>query len=123
MVHLNTLSFYYYLGQNFKLLPPVGRSDRPACYQPEVRRCCRSDQENGDNHADSDDQFDHNDDNDDQLDHGGDNEKHDDHCGSGDAAGLIMKMVIIMLIMMISLITMVTMKNMMIIEDREMLQV
>ena len=124
MVHLNTLSFYYYLGQNFKLLPPVGRSDRPACYQPEVRRCCRSDHhENGDNHADSDDQFDHNDDNDDQLDHGGDNEKHDDHCGSGDAAGLIMKMVIIMLIVMISLITMVTMKNMMIIEDREMLQV
>ena len=62
---------------------------------------------------------------------------------SGDAAGLIMKMVIIMLIVMISLIkmlimiislitmmiimisliTMVTMKNMMIIEDREMLQV
>ena len=56
-----------------------------------IRRCCRSDHENGDNHADSDDQFDHNDDNDDQLDHGGDNEKHDDHCGSGDAAGLIRK--------------------------------
>ena len=104
MVHLNTLSFYYYLGQNFKLLPPVGRSDRPACYQPEVRRCCRSDQENGDNHADSDDQFDHN----------GDNEKHDDHCGSGDAAGLIMKIVTIMLIVMIGLITMVTMKDIMI---------
>ena len=52
---------------------------------------------------------------------------------SGDAAGLIRKMVIIMLIVMISLITMmimmislitvVTMKNMMIIVDQEMLQV
>ena len=52
---------------------------------------------------------------------------------SGDAAGLIRKMVIIMLIVMISLITMmimiislitvVTMKNTMIIEDQDMLQV
>ena len=64
------------------LLPPVGRSDRPACCQPEVRRCCRSDHENGDNHADSDDHFEHNDARNDQFDHNGDNEKHDDHvCG------------------------------------------
>ena len=63
------------------LLPPVGRSDRPACYQPEVRRCCRSDHES-DNHADSDDHFEHNNARNDQFDHNGDNEKHDDHvCG------------------------------------------
>ena len=40
-----------------------------ACCQPEVRRCCRSYDENGDKQADDDDQFDR----------GGDNEKHDDH--------------------------------------------
>ena len=40
-----------------------------ASCQPEVRRCRRSYDENGDNQVDDDDQFDR----------GGDNEKHDDH--------------------------------------------
>ena len=40
-----------------------------ASCQPEVRRCRRSYDENGDNQVDDDDQFDRD----------GDNEKHDDH--------------------------------------------